>query len=71
MPTTTSAVGDLRAAAADLELIAAARAAAESADAHLSDTVRQVRARGRVTVEQIGQELGIGRRAVYKRLGRG
>lgn len=65
-----SNVHDLRAAVADLELIAAAREAAAAAEAHLTEIVREVKARRLVTVDQIGEALGVDRRSVYKRLAR-
>ncbi len=60
----------LRAAAADLELIAAAREAVAVAETHLAEIVREVKERRLVTVDQIGEALGVNRRSVYKRLAR-
>lgn len=68
MPTSTSGADALRAAAADLDRIAQAHAAAQAADEHLTATVRDVLDRRLVTVEQVAQVLGVHRRTVYKRL---
>ena len=70
MASTTSGADDLRAAAADLELIAQAVAARDAAEEHLTEVTRQVRDRRRVTVEQIAAALGMTRRGVYARLAR-
>ena len=67
-PTSTSGADALRAAAADLDLIAQAHAAAQAADEHLTATVRDVLDRRLVTVEQVAQVLGVHRRTIYKRL---
>lgn len=58
---------ELRAGADDLERIAVARAAAESAAAHLDATVLEVAARRRVTRDQIAGVLAVQRRTLYKR----
>jgi transcriptional regulator of acetoin/glycerol metabolism len=68
MATSTSGADALRAAAADLDLIAQAHAAALAADEHLTATVRDVLDRRLVTVEQVAQVLGVHRRTIYKRL---
>lgn len=68
MPNPTAGADALRAAAADLDRVAAAHAAALAADAHLTETVRDVLDRRLVTVEQVAQVLGVHRRTVYKRL---
>ncbi len=69
-PKTTGGADTLRAAVADLELIAVAREAVAVAETHLMEVVVEVRERRLVTMEQIGEALGVNRRSVYKRLAR-